>query len=154
MSVCKNCRYFDDHTRSGYKGYCTEYREYVDPDSRPRDCRRYEEIAGSNGGCYLTTACVKSKGLPDDCFELTTLRNFRDTYMKNIPEGKQDISHYYRIAPRIVDKINASERADEKWEEIYNDMVLKSIDYIESCELDEAYKLYKEYSLKLEKEFM
>ena len=30
--------------------------------------------SGSSAGCYLTSACVEAKGLPDDCQELQTLR--------------------------------------------------------------------------------
>ena len=32
-------------------------------------------------GCFLTTATVKYMGKPDDCYELTVLRDFRDKYM-------------------------------------------------------------------------
>lgn len=35
----------------------------------------------------------------DNCYELTTLRWFRDTYV-----SKDDIDKYYNIAPRIVKK--------------------------------------------------
>ena len=30
----------------------------------------------SDDDCYLTTACIRSKGLPDHCRELTLLRHF------------------------------------------------------------------------------
>lgn len=41
-------------------------------------------------------------GLPDDCYELTVLRGFRDNYLKNRENGAQDIADYYRNAPQIV----------------------------------------------------
>ena len=43
---------------------------------------RYEADDGSSddndSGCFLTTACIRAKGLPDDCMELQTLRAYRD----------------------------------------------------------------------------
>ena len=50
---------------------------------------------GGSGGCYLTTACVVAKNLPDDCEELTALRNFRDTYLRNHENGEEDILHRF-----------------------------------------------------------
>jgi len=54
----------------------------------------------SAGICFLTTACCEHKGLPDDCEELTILRNFRDTFVP-----KDLIEEYYRIAPNICVKL-------------------------------------------------
>jgi hypothetical protein len=56
--------------------------------------------------CFLTTACVTYYDLPDNAYELTTLRSFRDTYMATKPKGKQLIAHYYTIAPTLVVFIN------------------------------------------------
>ena len=50
--------------------------------------------------CFLTTACCLHKGLPDDCEELTILRNFRDTF---VPPDM--VEEYYRIAPNICIKL-------------------------------------------------
>jgi hypothetical protein len=58
--------------------------------------------APSRSWCFLTTACVEARGLPDDCEELTVLRRFRDEYVRNEPGGEALIAHYYDVAPRIV----------------------------------------------------
>lgn len=55
--------------------------------------------------CFLTTACVEHAGLPDDCDELTVMRAFRDSFLCQFEEGRLLIDHYYRIAPRIVERI-------------------------------------------------
>ncbi len=154
MSICKNCRFYDDRTRSGYKGYCTEYREYVDPDSRPRDCTRYDAAGSGSSGCYLTSACVESKNLPDNCHELTVLRQFRDTYLISQKNGREEIQHYYATAPKIVEKINASPKSIDTWNEVYENMILPCVKYIETDELEKAHQLYKNYSLQLEKTYM
>ena len=59
--------------------------------------------------CFLTTACVQYAGLPDDCKELTTMRNWRDGYFLSLPNGQAMYDEYYRLAPAIVEAIERSE---------------------------------------------
>lgn len=54
-----------------------------------------------SGGCFLTTAACIFKGLPDDCEELTILRQFRDEYLSSSVSGRALISEYYETAPTI-----------------------------------------------------
>ncbi|MDO5603415.1 MAG: CFI-box-CTERM domain-containing protein, partial [Oscillospiraceae bacterium] len=54
-------------------------------------------------------------GKPDDCYELTLLREYRDGYLMSQPDGAEVIRQYYDLAPSIVKHIN--QRADRK--EIY-----------------------------------
>mgnify|MGYP003393509071 CR=1 FL=1 len=60
-------------------------------------------------GCFLTAACVQAAGLPDDCHELTTLRRFRDSFIRALPGGEAMIKKYYDLAPQIVEKLSAEE---------------------------------------------
>ncbi|MDR1227529.1 MAG: hypothetical protein LBK55_00670 [Azoarcus sp.] len=62
--------------------------------------------------CYLTTAAVGAVGLADDCWELQTLRRFRDTVLQRTAVGRRLASRYYRFAPRLVAAI--SRRADAR----------------------------------------
>lgn len=55
--------------------------------------------------CFLTTACCETFGRPDDCWELETLRGFRDSVLAAMPGGTEDMADYYRLAPRIVDAL-------------------------------------------------
>ncbi|MFI3313615.1 MAG: CFI-box-CTERM domain-containing protein [Eubacteriales bacterium] len=52
--------------------------------------------------CFITTAVCESRGLPDDCAQLTAFRDFRDGYLMAQPEGKALVEEYYAIAPGIV----------------------------------------------------
>jgi hypothetical protein len=70
-----------------------------------REKKEYEKKYEEDKKCFLTTACVKYYGLPDDCKELTILRQFRDHYMKEFKEGRQAIQEYYHLAPKIVEEI-------------------------------------------------
>lgn len=69
--------------------------------------------------CFLTTACVMARGLPDDCEELTILRRFRDGYMRALPQGEALIREYYQVAPPIVAQIDQRPDSDEIYEGIY-----------------------------------
>ena len=94
-------------------------------------------------GCFITTACVKAHKLPDNCLELQTLRNFRDTFLIQLPDGNNLITEYYNTAPKIVDKINRSPQKDEIYNWLYDELIKKSIYYINCGDNLNAYKNYK-----------
>jgi hypothetical protein len=93
-----------------------------------------------NFGCFLTTACCEYKGLPDDCEELTILRQFRDTF---VPRELIDI--YYKIAPAIVERI--------KYDKVVLEYIYRTIqDCVEMIKLGYnqlALETYKEMVTKL-----
>lgn len=57
--------------------------------------------------CFITTATCLALNKGDNCNELNAFRYFRDSYLKNEPDGAVLISEYYRIAPQIVAIIDA-----------------------------------------------
>lgn len=118
------------------------------------ESKRREFEIKDDGGCYLTTAAVSYKGLPDNCFELTTLRNFRDNYLKKTKNGTEEIQHYYATAPLIVDKINKSPLKTTLLEDIYDNLISPCVKLIESKKYQEAHKKYKQYTLNLEKKLL
>ncbi|XSG81129.1 MAG: CFI-box-CTERM domain-containing protein [Methyloligella sp. ZOD6] len=62
-------------------------------------------------GCFLTTACCDALGLPDNCFELATLRRYRDRILAATPEGREAIADYYRLAPPLLSALQGPERS-------------------------------------------
>ena len=105
--------------------------------------------SSDSGGCFLTSACVVTKGLPDDCRELTVLRAFRDGYMRTTEQGEADILEYYMIAPIIVERIKRDGNCVKVFERIYRELVLPCVALIEEGWNEEAYKRYKDYTLML-----
>lgn len=102
----------------------------------------------NNSSCYLTTACVASMGLPDNCFELSTLRKFRDTIVSRSEFGKNSVKEYYRIAPDIVKSVNSRSDSSEIWREVYNE--IKSIvELIMFGDNQEAMDRYKTMTFRL-----
>jgi len=96
--------------------------------------------------CFLTTACTAARGLPDDCKELATLRELRDTHMKPRADGAALIEEYYRIAPCIVRQVNTCSNKGEIWNLVYEDMVAPVVALTLARRMDEAVSHYAEYT--------
>lgn len=94
----------------------------------------YEDISAGFrkkifGLCFITTAVCQSRGLADDCAELTAFRAFRDGYLRACPDGEALIDEYYNIAPGIVRCIELGEDSGKKYDE------LRRV-YLEPCYAD------------------
>jgi hypothetical protein len=63
-------------------------------------------VCNCGGGCFITTAVCEMFDKPDDCYELTMFRNFRDEYLKKQSDGEMLIVECYQIAPIIVSRID------------------------------------------------
>lgn len=129
-----------DVNEDTYDKYCKNY----DYD----DCPIYK--GNDTSGCFLTSACVEAMGLPDDCYELTTLRGFRDEYLAKLDRGQCEIAYYYHVAPGIVERIKKSTNANAILEQIYNDLIIPCVKLIEQKENEKAHSKYREYIMMLE----
>lgn len=157
---CRNCKHLRlndereiEHIFStDYQYYCEYRNEYVDPDS---SCAGFTSLPPlekpDDNWCFLTTACVKYFEKEDDCYELTTLRYYRDNFLKNTTEGQKLIDEYYSVAPKIVKKINESGKAKEYYSYIYR-VVEDCVKFIEKKEYENAKNEYLEMFYKLKAE--
>lgn len=80
---------------------------------RTRQLARYDagQCAPVSQGCFLTTAACEVVGLADDCWELRTLRRFRDGWLARQADGRAHIARYYAEAPAIADRLRQDRRA-------------------------------------------
>lgn len=103
-----------------------------------------------NGGCYLTSACMKyfQEKFDDNCYELTVLRWFRDNFV-----SKEDVEHYYEVAPIIVEAISKEEKSNVIYDYIFDNIVDYCVEQIEQGNYEVAYKRYKHSVLILEEQF-
>ena len=138
-------------SKKGFDSYMKEHG--LDPDKYTDSDSKKSSSGSSGSGCYLTTACVESKGLPDDCFELQTLRAFRDSYLAALPNGQNEIELYYQTAPGIVAAIDQREDHKEIWDQVYTDLIAPCVHMIHAQENETAYQLYKAYSMELYKKY-
>lgn len=96
-------------------------------------------------GCFISTAACDLKGLPDDCYELTTLRLFRDDHLLSTPSGRALVEHYYEVAPAIADHLSTNTELERVWTTMQN-----AISAIELKDFELATELYKAMVTRLE----
>lgn len=117
-------------TESGEKSY------YCSDTKADRACKEihgeawfFDEDDGQclDSSCFLTTACVAEMGLRDDCFELATLRRFRDEVLDKLPGGRAEIACYYRIAPLVVSKLSSTDAPSLELARIYVLYIVPSV---------------------------
>ena len=140
--------------------YCTKSSDYVSQDVYRRYCRDYSydecpiyrgDTGSGSIGCYLTSACMEAKGLPDDCRELTVLRAFRDGWLKNQPGGLAEVAEYYATAPGIVKKIKGKADAKLVWLRLYETLVCPCVALIQQGKMEEAHELYRAHVMEMER---
>ena len=142
---------------------CRKSGKDVNEDTYYKYCRNYDyddcpiykgKLPSDSGNCYLSTACIEAMNLPDDCYELSLLRQFRDNYVLATEEGKKDIAHYNAVAPVIVSKIKLARDSQETLSRIYSALIVPCVNLIEAGKLSEAYVRYREFSTELEKKYL
>jgi len=114
--------------------------EYVPP---------VEDFDFDSTDCFLTTVCTQHKGLADDCYELTTLRSFRDSFVAQGKDGQELIEAYYGMGPEIVEGILKHPNRELILESMYEDLVQPTIKLIENDRISEARSFYIDYTLTL-----
>lgn len=138
--TCGTCKEYEYKVQNE-KGYCSYYREYYFHDDHCNHWTENDSYSSGSGGCFMTTACCEHMGLPDDCEELTTMRTFRDTYLLNNEVGTEMVKSYYKVAPQIVEKLNAREDNGVIYKEIYQ-KILRIVELIKASAREDAVAEY------------
>lgn len=117
--------------------------------------RRSETYNYSGGGglCFITTAVCKSFDKPDDCYELTAFRAFRDNYLRSRAGGAELIRRYYAIAPEIVRRIDASVDPARIYRGIWDTYLAPCLAAIESGDNEACLERYQDMVLTLAQEY-
>jgi predicted GTPase len=92
--------------------------------------------------CFITTATCKTLGKPDGCYELNAFRGFRDNWLVKQPDGNTLISEYYKVAPKIVSKIEKEPHKDDIYHRIWDEHLIKCLADIETGDYAECKKRY------------
>jgi hypothetical protein len=101
----EDCRFkLDGETLRQGLAWASERKEALAALAADKKCEPPE-------GCFITTACCETLGLADDCFELRTLRRYRDQVLAVRPGGASDIALYYELAPLVLARLPAERRA-------------------------------------------
>ncbi len=93
--------------------------------------------------CFITTAVCQTLGAPDDCKELTMIRNFRDSRLRPfMKDGELLVKEYYRIGPMIVEAINKDADASSIYTQLWNDRLKLCCEQIEQKNWEQAKLIY------------
>lgn len=112
------------------------------------------DSGGSGSGCFISSACAESLGLPDTCEELQLLRAFRDRRRLYDEEFNELVEEYYQIAPAIVANINMDEARETVYGDLYIRLVAPCVQLIrENREMD-ALKLYTSIVRELQRRYL
>jgi hypothetical protein len=103
-------------------------------------------------GCFLTTACCEVLGLSDDCFELRTLRRYRDRVLTAMPGGHAALAAYYLVAPSILERLPQEERVTLLLS-VYARFILPSAVVARLGLYQLAYRLYARMMHELAREY-
>lgn len=141
---CESCREEKKNnshslTRAGNSNRTNPYT----PNSRNSS---YSGGASSGSGtfCFITTAVCECFGKPDDCKEITILRNYRDSWLSLQDGGKELIAEYYECAPLIVSRLKQSEFYYEYCELLMKKYIEPCLALIDECKYVECKDLYTE----------
>jgi hypothetical protein len=92
--------------------------------------------------CFITSAVCRSFAKPDDCYELSLFRRFRDGWLTGQPEGPALIERYYRTAPAIVAAIDRSPDRDAVYRRIWDAYLAPCLCAIENGRLEDCKQQY------------
>ena len=108
-----------------------------------------ESSKKSSSDCYITTAICRNSGKPDNCYELSKFREFRDNWLINQNDGVALITKYYETAPDIVKKIDNQPNKCQIYEGLNRKYLSPCLKYIENKEYSKCKELYSDmvYSL-------
>ena len=98
--------------------------------------------SGGGGLCIVTEATCKFLEKSDNCYELRTLRMFRDDWLAKQSNGPLLIENYYTMTPNIVKQINASFKKNKIYAIIWDEYIRKCVELIEKEQYEETKKLY------------
>jgi len=101
-------------------------------------------------GCFVTTAICDILGKDDKCFELETLRKFRDNELFSNNELKKLVFEYYEISPKLVNKIINHEDKYQFAQNLLNKHINIIIQTINQGDKFLAIKLYQEMLVSIE----
>lgn len=108
----------------------------------------------SNEGCYITTAVCEFQGKPDNCYELTMFRKFRDEWLVTQEGGKELVKEYYETAPQIVKNIDEREDRNRIYSHIWGNWLKPCLSDIENGNYDACKQTYIQMVENLRRKYL
>lgn len=138
------------------KQYVLKAKEHGDKEAQKiLDKIKQEENRASSSGsdCFITTATCVSLGKPDDCYELNTFRNFRDTWLLKRFYGRLGFKVYYWLAPKLVSRINHLPNASTIYRQTWEQYLNPCLHLLEEKKYYQAMLVYITMAIRLKLKF-
>ncbi len=94
------------------------------------------------GGCFITTAIVDVLGMDDDCVEMQTLRNFRNTVMQSDEAYIKLLAEYDIVGPKIALALRENEKSKEIAFAAFTKFIKPVVSHVQNGEIEAAINLY------------
>lgn len=136
---CDKCGFscYGDQDRPKYRG------SNICEKGGSHSWQRCKPVGQNGGGCFITTAVCQTLGAPDDCKELTMIRNFRDGRLRRFMEdGELLVNEYYRIGPMIVNAIEKDADATNIYTQLWNNRIKPCCEQIEQQNWEQVKLIY------------
>ena len=92
--------------------------------------------------------------LKENVKEVGQVRDYVEECIRTLPYGEQLIREYYEIAPLIVAAIDSMENRREIYMDLYERLVLKSLELIQTGRKNEAVKNYQQIVSELKRRYL
>jgi hypothetical protein len=104
--------------------------------------------------CFVTTAVCQGLQKPQDCRELVMMKQYRDTYLLNQPDGEALIREYYDIAPTIVKRIEKEASPEEKYLYLWNQYIKPCVSLLDDNRQEQCREVYEAMMNELKDQYM
>ncbi|WP_147565184.1 CFI-box-CTERM domain-containing protein [Clostridium tyrobutyricum] len=154
QDIYKAKKYFNSARKLGYKKAMVEYEkvcgwiEANELEQQSDDLKDYSTIhsynyeSSSGGLCFITTATCVALNKQDNCEELLSFKNYRDTKLINDKDGPKLIREYYRIAPSIVEAIEETKNPLDTYKKLWKKYIAIGYKYLLNCDYRKAKDTY------------
>ena len=154
---CGDCEYLGRKDNETYKDFWsgeTKYKCRLNGNYKKvndSSCGNIRKIERKNegyqpSGCYITTIVCDMLGFPDDCFALTTLREFRNNYLRSHEEYHSILVEYDLVGPEISKMLGSITDKRERVvtaRNLFKGFIAPCVSYINNNEYDSAIETYK-----------
>lgn len=166
MAKCAECTYLkvNGDTKNGQ--FWCEYKcdwKFANELECYRYCKAYDrsssvadsainysiESQKSTTACYITTTLCKILSMEDDNIFLTVLRGFRKNYLQKSEEGLKILLQYDGVGPKISKSLQEDNGRFNMAYILFNNYIVRVVDYIAEEKYNEAISLYTEMTNKL-----
>ena len=102
-----------------------------------------EKVGEKKDSCLLSSACVAARGLPDDCYELATLRKFRRDHLEGTTRGNMILKEYQTISGQILRWIEGHSDRKFLYDDLYRRLVRGTVELINIEQIEAAINHYQ-----------